>query len=218
MKILAWNCQGIGGNLTVSSLKEQVKLHTPDMVLLLETKTRSQRYGFLKKSLGMNFMHAVEARGLSWGLWLFWKEAQHVALVKYSDFFIEVLVTDDEKGHIWPFFGIYASTDDKNRKAQWLALQTRISRCPKACVVMGDFNEILDSSEKQGGNIRTERSMHDFRSFVADSQLLDLGFEGYPFTWRNRRQEGGIHERLDRGLGSALWLRYYPEATVSQEC
>ncbi|CAB4268375.1 unnamed protein product [Prunus armeniaca] len=49
MKILVWNCQGIGGNLTVSSLKEQVKLHIPDMVLLLETKTRSQRYGFLKK-------------------------------------------------------------------------------------------------------------------------------------------------------------------------
>ncbi|CAL9024182.1 unnamed protein product [Prunus brigantina] len=56
---------GIEGNLIVSSLKEQVKLHIPDMVLLLETKTRSQRYGFLKKVLGMNFMHAVEARGLS---------------------------------------------------------------------------------------------------------------------------------------------------------
>ncbi|CAB4268374.1 unnamed protein product [Prunus armeniaca] len=79
---------------------------------------------------------------------------------------------------------------------------------------MGDFNDILDSSEKQGGNNRTERSMHDFRSFVADSQLLDLGFVGYPFTWRNRRQEGGIQERLDRGLGSTLWLQHYLEATV----
>ncbi|KAH0981273.1 hypothetical protein GBA52_008450, partial [Prunus armeniaca] len=77
MKILAWNCQGIGGNLTVSSLKEQVKLHTHDMVLLLGTKTRSHRYGFLKKILGINFMRAVEARGLSGGLCLLWKEAQH---------------------------------------------------------------------------------------------------------------------------------------------
>ncbi|CAL9028919.1 unnamed protein product, partial [Prunus brigantina] len=178
--------------LTVSSLKEQVKLHTPDMVLLLETKTRSHRYGFLKKILGMNFMHAVEARGL-------------------------ILVSDDEKRYVWHFFGVYASTDDKQRKAQWLTLRARISRCPEACLVMGDFNDILYNSEKQGGNFRMERSMHDFWSFVADSQLLDLGFVGYPFTWLNRRQEGGIQERLDRGLRSALWLHHYPEATVSNQ-
>ncbi|CAL2225540.1 unnamed protein product [Prunus armeniaca] len=39
---------------------ERVKLHTPDMVMLLETKTRSSRYVFLKKVLGMPFMHAME--------------------------------------------------------------------------------------------------------------------------------------------------------------
>lgn len=66
MRILI--CQGIRGNLTVSSLKEQVKLHTPDMVTLLETKTRHSRYVFLKKVLGMPFMHAVDTCGLSGGL------------------------------------------------------------------------------------------------------------------------------------------------------
>ncbi|CAL9001983.1 unnamed protein product, partial [Prunus brigantina] len=95
---------GIDGNMTVSSLKEQVKLHTPDMVLLLETKTRSHHYGFLKNILGINFMHNVEAMGL-------------------------ILVSDDEKGYVWRFFGVYASIDDKQRKAQWLTLQARISRC-----------------------------------------------------------------------------------------
>ncbi|CAL2226991.1 unnamed protein product [Prunus armeniaca] len=60
MRILILNCQGIEGNLTVSSLMEKVKLHTPDMVMLLETKTRSSRYVFLKKVLGMPFMHAME--------------------------------------------------------------------------------------------------------------------------------------------------------------
>ncbi|KAI5334697.1 hypothetical protein L3X38_024830 [Prunus dulcis] len=82
---------------------------------------------------------------------------------------------------------------------------------------MGDFNDILYSLEKQEGNIRTEWSMHDFHSFVADSQLLDLGFVGYPFTLHNRRHEGYIQERLDRGLGYALWLHHYPEAIVSQQ-
>ncbi|CAB4264469.1 unnamed protein product [Prunus armeniaca] len=76
---------------------------------------------------------------------------------------------EDDKGFVWHFFGVYTSTDDKLRKAQWLTLQTQISRCPEACLVMGDFNDILYSLEKQGGNIHTEKSMHDFCSFVVDS-------------------------------------------------
>ena len=33
MKTLCWNCQGIGGSLTVHALVEQVRLHNPDVVL-----------------------------------------------------------------------------------------------------------------------------------------------------------------------------------------
>lgn len=38
----------------------------------------------------MNFKHVVTPQGLSGGLCMFWKEAQHVVLVKYSNFLIEV--------------------------------------------------------------------------------------------------------------------------------
>ncbi|BFG29606.1 hypothetical protein CerSpe_158790 [Prunus speciosa] len=56
--------------------------------------------------------------------------------------------------------------------------------------------------------------MNDFRRFVTDVNLLDLGYEGYPYTWRNRRDDGGIQERLDRGLATNQWLRTYLEARV----
>lgn len=54
------------------------------------------------------------------------------------------------------------------------------------------------------------RSMQDFRTFVSDTGLLDLGFVGYPFTWRNQRADGGIQERLDRGLATDQWINLYP--------
>ncbi|XP_008235658.1 PREDICTED: uncharacterized protein LOC103334459 [Prunus mume] len=208
MRTIVWNCQGIGGNLTISSLKEQVRLHTPDIVVLLETKTRSHRYEHLKRQLNMDFLHAVEPRGLSGGLACFWKDANQVVFV------IEVLVTDSETGRAWRFNVIYASTDDRVRRGQWNILKDRIHGGVEPCLVMGDFNDILDSSENEGRNYRTLNSMYDFRSFVADSHLLDLGYIGHPFTWRNRREGGFIQERLDRGLATESWINLYPNAQV----
>ncbi|GAA0186878.1 hypothetical protein LIER_34166 [Lithospermum erythrorhizon] len=62
---------------------------------------------------------------------------------------------------------------------------------------MGDFNNILDKEEKEGGNIRTKGSLDYFRDFVKSSGVLDLGYVGYPFTWWNKR-EGSLGGK--RGL------------------
>ncbi|CAL9000065.1 unnamed protein product [Prunus brigantina] len=105
-------------------------------------------------------------------------------------------------------------TDAGVRRNQLGVLQERLNSFREGCLVMGDFNDILDPSEKDGGRPRSVQSMDVFRGFVMDCNLLDLGYEGYPFTWRNRRADGGIQERLDRGLANAQWLRSYPEARV----
>ncbi|CAL9003580.1 unnamed protein product, partial [Prunus brigantina] len=105
-------------------------------------------------------------------------------------------------------------TDPGVRRSQLGVLQERFNTWQEGGLVMGDFNDILDASEKVGGRPRLMQSMDDFRRFVTDSNLLDLGYEGYPFTWRNRREDGGIQERLDRGFANDQWLRLYPEARV----
>ncbi|CAB4269470.1 unnamed protein product [Prunus armeniaca] len=159
-------------------------------------------------------MHAIEPRGLSGGLCLFWKEMSQVVLLKYADFFIEVVIKDEENGAKWCFFAVYASIDERVRRSQWQILQDRMAQCQEACLLMGDFNDIMDVSEKRGGLPRTERSLYDFSTFAVNSHLLDLGYVGHPFTWRNKRQEGGIMKRLDRGFGNDQWVTLYPAATV----
>ncbi|CAL1368445.1 unnamed protein product [Linum trigynum] len=70
-------------------------------------------------------------------------------------------------------------------------------------------------AEKRGGQVRAEVEMEAFRNSLTDSGLRDMGFEGYPFTWENRRMEGGyIEERLDRFVGSDSWLDNFPNACV----
>ncbi|KAI5311398.1 PREDICTED: reverse mRNAase [Prunus dulcis] len=57
--------------------------------------------------------------------------------------------------------------------------------------------------------------MGNFRKFVANCGLLDLGFVGYPFTLSNRRERGRIQERLDCTLVSSSWVHRFGEAKVS---
>jgi hypothetical protein len=45
-------------------------------------------------------------------------------------------------------------------------------------VIIGDFNEILYSYEKDGGNSRSQRSMQAFRDVLSDCGLEDLSCLG----------------------------------------
>ncbi|KAM1777717.1 hypothetical protein ACFX11_044340 [Malus domestica] len=49
---------------SLDNLLEQNQLHTPDIVILLETKNNSSRYDYLRKRLGLEYLHAVEPKGI----------------------------------------------------------------------------------------------------------------------------------------------------------
>ncbi|CAN6724151.1 unnamed protein product [Malus baccata var. baccata] len=174
MKIITWNCQGIGGDLTVDNLLEQNRLHTPDMVILLETKNKSRNFIHLKRRLGMDHWFFVEPRGIGGGICVFWRDAT----------------------------------------PQWQELSKRIGQERERCLLIGDFNDILCNDEKEGGNYRPAVSLRDFRNFVAREELMDLGYEGYPFTWRNNRESMPIQQRLDRGLATMGWYEMYPNTKI----
>lgn len=71
----------------------------------------------------------------------------------------------------------------------------------------GDFNDIKNRKEKQGGNERLESSFLVFKNFIAEMEMGDLKYKGDPFTWANNREgEGFIQERLDRFFGSTEWM------------
>lgn len=131
-------------------------------------------------------------------------------------FFIEVLIDDMAHHCKWRLVVVYASIDDRKRAQQLGILSERISNYSEPCLLMGDFNDLLLDSKKDGGNRRTATSMCTFQNFVTTTCLLDLGFEGYPFTWLNRRDEGFIQERIDRALTTNDWVRCYPNAVVKR--
>lgn len=102
-------------DLTDDDLLEQNRLHSLEVVALLETKNHSRRYHYLKRRLGMACMHVIEPRGIARGMCVFWRDAKNVVLVKYGEFFNEILVEDVTKHWRWRLMVVYASTDDQKR-------------------------------------------------------------------------------------------------------
>jgi hypothetical protein len=80
-------------------------------------------------------------------------------------------------------------------------------------VMVGDFNEILYSHEKEGGSVRSQRCMQAFRDTLVDCNLEDMGYSGDIFTWRR----GKIRERLDRAVCDPRWAAMFPLVGVVNE-
>ncbi|KAG8371459.1 hypothetical protein BUALT_Bualt13G0089700 [Buddleja alternifolia] len=61
-----------------------------------------------------------------------------------------------------------------------------------------------------------ESSAGGFKEILEEGGLIDLGFEGHPFTWSNQRGRlANIQLRLDRCVANFDWIEIFPKAFVS---
>lgn len=76
---------------------------------------------------------------------------------------------------------------------------------------VGDFNSLLNDHERNKGPTKSSvRSMRAFKNTVSDCDLIDAGFQGYPYTWHH----GDLEERLDRLLINIQWRLRFPDGVV----
>ena len=88
---------------------------------------------------------------------------------------------------------IYGDTDIVKRRQIWRELTDTAADRNGAWFVTGDFNDMLNNQEKEGGVERTEGSFVDFRTFVSENDLYDLYHSGDFLSWRGVRSEGVVH-------------------------
>jgi len=67
------------------------------------------------------------------------------------------------------------SPDDRQRRELWQSLSRLVDSGLPICFI-GDFNVLLDSSEKRGGPFHESAEVIELRQFLLDNSLLDLGF------------------------------------------
>lgn len=83
-----------------------------------------------------------------------------------------------------------------NRKSSWC--------------VFGDFNDILNNSEKTSGPRRSDNSFLPFASMIDSCDMIELLGIGNRLAWGGKRRNLWIQSKLDRAFGNKEWFKQFP--------
>lgn len=131
-------------------LSELLKVNNPMVVFPSGDKVGLRKLEFLKERLVMNGI-GFSTRGRSSGFALLWDKKITVSIQSYSSNLIDAIVFPDDVIATWRFTGFYGEPEQGNQKLSWDFLRQLGSLSSLLWVYMGDFNEILDVSERRGG-------------------------------------------------------------------
>ena len=205
MKILAMNCQGLGNTPTVRALSDVRRRSDPEVIFLSETHLDRYPADCLRRKLKMDFQIVNPSSTRSGGVLMFWKKEIVIQQIFSAPKYIDVRVLESP-GKIWRLTCIYGEPRWEDKHKTWDKLRELKDDQHLPWVVIGDFNEILFSHEKDGGNPRPQHYMQAFRDALSDCELEDIGFSGDTFTWKR----GCIKERLDRAVVNGEWSAMHP--------
>ena len=157
-----------------------------DFLFLMATLCSQEKLESLKLKLGYANLFTVNKVGRSSGLVLYWKLAYKVQLLKFGHNFIDVQVENAEVEK-WRYTGFYDFPEMSRRRDSWELLRSlsSVSSLPWICI--GDFNDLLHISEKQGRCEHPNWKLNGFQATVSDSGLVDLGMDDYQYTWERFR-------------------------------
>ena len=176
MSLLSWNCQVLGNRRTVNALKEVVKREVPKIIFLMETKSNEDWMVMVRDKCGFKHGIFVSSNGSSGGLAMLWKEEVQLHVQSFSLSHIDALVDDGNEVGEWHLTGFYGNPKTSKRPKSWAKLRQLRHTSTLPWLVIGDFNEIIGMSEKEGGSTRPRQQMESFVDTINWCGLRDIGF------------------------------------------
>eukprot|EP00253_Pinus_taeda_P010030 PITA_10030 len=192
MKIVSWNCRGMGSRIKEEAIRSLIRIETPDILLIQETKLEDSIFLQASKKLWNKCeAKAISARGASGG-----------GLVPVDQ------VTAAAR----------ASTCAYSTVASKFVTNYRVDKSkegsPRSCSIIfaileptRDLNLTLLLAYKRGGNIVRDLEREWAEDLIQDWDLLDIKPIYSKYTWTNKRiGPGHITTRLDRFLIQSSFL------------
>ena len=139
MGTFCWNCRGVGNVATVQELRDFTRKLAPTLLCIVETQIEGSRVENLAGTLGYDKSYAVDSRGSSGGLGLFWNKEIKIEVLGYSDYHLDVSV--EEAGlEEWRLTCVYGEAQTHLRHQTWTVLKNISTLSSLSWLCMGDFN------------------------------------------------------------------------------
>ena len=214
MSLLSWNYRRLENQWTVDTLKKIIKAQVPNLVFLMETKSDTGWMEYVRDQCEFKNGLFVPSDGSSGGLALFWRKEITIHIQNYSSSHIDAFVDGGVDGW-WHLIGFYGNPETSRHCESWSSLKSLSNYSQLPWLVIGDFNELVALSEKEGGASRPTSQMERFKEVIDVCRLKDLGFIGPQFTWLYKKFDGSqICERLDQALATCDWMGKFPAAKL----
>ncbi|GMI67490.1 hypothetical protein HRI_000418300 [Hibiscus trionum] len=209
MRAICWNCRGLGMPSAVHELRSIIFRLCPDFIFLSETRLNSSKFDSLKLYLEMEGFFAVDSSPSCAGLCRLFNKNITLDFLSSSTRYIDVIVNG--LNCRFRFTGIYGYAATNMKNDTWELIDSLKTNSSLPWLIGGDLNDILDDSEKQGGNRRPRSQILNFRDCLTRNNLFDCKPNTGWFTWtRTGPNVNPVCERLDRFVACSQWLHDFP--------
>ncbi|KAK3033970.1 hypothetical protein RJ639_034134 [Escallonia herrerae] len=155
MILLAWNVRGLGRAERVRALKNDVRHLKPDILFLSETLSSSSRLSHILEPLGFTNLYFVPPpsgiKKPAGGLCLAWKMGVDIEITFQNQNIINALVFSDPPTIPWMLSMVYEPPNWTNKRKFWDEMDTTAKAFNGPWLCMGDFNAVVDQTEKKVG-------------------------------------------------------------------
>ncbi|CAA7042046.1 unnamed protein product [Microthlaspi erraticum] len=179
----------------------------------METKQKYAYVDGLSTSLGYDNLITVEPEGLSGGLAVMWKNNLDVCILARDKRIIDMKIKMGSQ--VFFLSCVYGDPVKARRREVWDQLCSIGLARDEAWLLVGDFNEMLNISEKVGGPQRTESSFWDFRTMVTNCKIREFRCSGNTLLWAGWRDRIWVQCRLDRSFGNDEWFQLFPRSQLA---
>lgn len=91
----------------------------------------------------------------------------------------------------------------------WDDLKNLVVGVSDPWVVLGDFNSLLSTADRLGGLPVTAAECADFQAALDVTQLQELQYCGWEYSWCNKQHANLIYTKIDRVFGNLAWFQHY---------
>jgi len=193
MKLGVWNIRGFGTDNKKGMIKDLIRSEKLDLLGLIETKHKEVNHWDLANCWGKSHFDNTDiaAKGTSGGIIATWNREKFALTNSFATSSWVCVVGNFLQLQIQCAVCIlYAPSDHNNRMETWNQLRSMRGLLDLPCIIMGDFNEVLEPRERRNATGYTQ-GMTELHNLLIDLQLVDMDI-GQKFTWYRRNAASKI--------------------------